>query len=61
MRSIEDCLTSGMNKFTIEHGDMSNMISFDIVIRGYSTGGRRSKTYRTKKGKRKGTKRRGYR
>jgi len=64
MSHIKDCLKSEMNEFTIEHSrtdDASNMISFDIVIRGYSTGGRRSKTYCTKKGKRKGTKRRGYR
>ena len=61
MNDIKDCLKSGIKNFTVDDpgsSGSSDMINFTIEIREYITGGRRSKTYRTKKGKRKGTRRR---
>ena len=66
MHRINDCLKSGIKNFTIDYPGSSGsngMINFIIEIRGDITGGRRSKTYRTKKGTRKGktAKKRGHR
>ena len=61
MNDIKDCLKSVIKNFTVDDpgsSGSSDMINFTIEIREYSTGGRRSKTRRTKKGKRKGTRRR---
>lgn len=59
--AILACVKNGNNEFIVEHvGDTihDEMISFDITITPNATGGRRSKTYRTKKGKRKTARRR---
>ena len=64
--AILTCVQNGNNTFDIEtvgRSSSNEMLDFTITITPNATGGRRSKTYRTKKGKRKGTKRRrrGYR
>ena len=62
---INECLGSGTNTFTVDDPGESprdGTKNFSIIITPNATGGRRSKTYRTKKGKRKTRRRqRGHR
>jgi len=61
VKKINACLDSGTTTFTVDYpGEhlRDEMLHFSIIITPNATGGRRSKTYRTKKGKRKGTRRR---
>jgi len=65
IEGITDCLDKGMRKFIIDYPGtrMSEVIDFSITITPNTAGGRRSKTRRTKRGKRKGktAKKRGHR
>ncbi len=51
---IKDCLDNGTTQFDIDRPGIGSSDGIDLTITITSEGGRRSKTRRTKKGKRKG-------